>query len=78
MAEVSAVSVAAIEEGRAGEYEMVSKKEESVKASRSPDIEWVNLSMSVNDGKKKILRSCWGSVSEVLRIWYTFVTFSVE
>lgn len=61
MTGTSAVSVSAVEEGRAGEYEMVNKKEESVRLS--PDIEWVNLNMSVQNGNKKILNECWGSVS---------------
>ena len=61
MSGINAVSVAAVEEGRAGEYEMVAKKEESVRLS--PDIEWVNLNMTVQKHNKKILNDCWGSVS---------------
>ena len=53
---------AILEEGRAGEYEMVPKRDQSVRLS--PDIEWVNLNMTVG-GSKKILSDCWGSVSNV-------------
>lgn len=61
----NAVTISSVEEGRAGEYEMVPKKEESVRIS--PDIEWVNLNMTVLKGTKKILSDCWGSVSNADR-----------
>ena len=59
---MNAVTVSSIEEGRM--YEMVAKKDDSQDMAKvSPDIEWSGLNMTAQNGSKKILRDCWGTVS---------------